>query len=807
MKRFVAYFSGLFLSVLTILFNSQTITAQHGYFNGQVLDDSTDQPIPFTLININGKESQILTDIEGHFSFPSLGINQLEFSSPYHYDVNFNATDYASGTPLEIRLNPSPPKEYLNSTSPKDEKTILWMLSKVTSNNPKRLKPFKYQAYNKLTLSADDWDKGFSDLELILNFLTKKQIKKIQGDHYLFLVETFSETKYFDNIDYSELVVGNKVSGIESPAILGLNSGMQYFSAYDRYVSIMGMQYISPLHVNSYKRYCYEIEDTLNLPEGSVLKVRFNPKPRRRFDGLKGYLYINITTGALTYFEASPARQKMASIKKTYQSFIKYKGINFPYATKTVASAKGLSSSKHKFWVSLRSYNTLPEDAKLTRKSFDEIALQSIDSAGLRNPLFWKAARMEPFSEKDSNTYLFYNNIGNFKKLDRLITLGEKIYNGQIPFKFVSFDLKNTFAVNPYEAFRSGVGFHTNERFSKLFRVGLYGAYGTGDKEFKYGGDLGIRISKKKDFWINYVYQHDLKEAGSTTLIFDRVIFASEALRKYGVFVKDFISKNEINVAGKAAKYMKIMGGVRTISSHPTYDYQYRDYAPGSTFGYDELFFGLRYAYGEKYFKSINSDFSFGSNFPVLYFQYTRGLNNGFNGEFNYQKIDVKIIEMIKLMGLGKTTAQLVGGYAMGDLTYSNLYNSKGAEKQLAVVVRNAFETMKFNEFLSDKHISLFLNYELGLLFNRDHRFNPSLELAHNMGIGSLSHPEYHKGVEFKTMEKGYIESGLIIGNIINIRLLGIGIGLGAGIYYRYGSYAYGDFTKDSVFKFSLDLY
>lgn len=62
------------------------------------------------------------------------------------------------------------------------------------------------------------------------------------------------------------------------------------------------------------------------------------------------------------------------------------------------------------------------------------------------------------------------------------------------------------------------------------------------------------------------------------------------------------------------------------------------------------------------------------------------------------------------------------------------------------------------------------------------------MTLIQNAVWGSLSNAEYHKLVNFKTMEKGYFESGLMVTNIYRFRYVNIlHFGLGDGVFLRYG--------------------
>jgi hypothetical protein len=57
------------------------------------------------------------------------------------------------------------------------------------------------------------------------------------------------------------------------------------------------------------------------------------------------------------------------------------------------------------------------------------------------------------------------------------------------------------------------------------------------------------------------------------------------------------------------------------------------------------------------------------------------------------------------------------------------------------------------------------------------------------MTFGTLSNPELHEGVPFKTLEDGFFESGLVFDNLIRFNILNTGyLGIGAGVFYRYGA-------------------
>jgi hypothetical protein len=105
------------------------------------------------------------------------------------------------------------------------------------------------------------------------------------------------------------------------------------------------------------------------------------------------------------------------------------------------------------------------------------------------------------------------------------------------------------------------------------------------------------------------------------------------------------------------------------------------------------------------------------------------------------------------------------------------------------------------NEFISDRFLSVFFRQNFGKLLFRTRSFQPEIVLVTNFGIGSLKSPERHRNIEFKTLEKGYYESGILINNILNQFFLGYGL----GVYYRYGPYTLEKSIDNFAFKFTLN--
>jgi hypothetical protein len=163
-------------------------------------------------------------------------------------------------------------------------------------------------------------------------------------------------------------------------------------------------------------------------------------------------------------------------------------------------------------------------------------------------------------------------------------------------------------------------------------------------------------------------------------------------------------------------------------------------------------------------------------------------------------KYEFKVSKQFITAKAGKPSFQIMGGWVNGNLPYTKLFAGHGSFVNYTLDVPNTFETMALNEFLSDRYVALFYSHDFGRLFIRKKYFQPQVIFINRFGFGSLSNPSNHFDIDYKAMEKGYYETGFLLNNLIRRGYLG----LGAGVYYRYGPYAFTDETKNLAVKFSL---
>jgi hypothetical protein len=139
------------------------------------------------------------------------------------------------------------------------------------------------------------------------------------------------------------------------------------------------------------------------------------------------------------------------------------------------------------------------------------------------------------------------------------------------------------------------------------------------------------------------------------------------------------------------------------------------------------------------------------------------------------------------------------GGIVLGDAPISHLYNATPNAsftnpwaKRIGFAGKNSFETMGYNEFISDRFAAIHLKHELKP-FNLGSKFKPQLIFTTSAAIGDIDNPAYHNGLAFKSLKNGYLESGLELKSIFK--------GFGLGTFYRYGANSNADWSDNLAVK------
>ena len=255
------------------------------------IDKESQIPVPF--VEINTKNGTFFSDIKGQAQLDSLSIIQI--SHPIYLSIAkiISSSDTTELTPIDIQ-------EKVAFTNTQSSELIEKVIANKKINEPKSHAPYSYKSYNKFYINTNRTTDTKQYLEKLLNPFSFT-FKNFEGDHYLILSESITERIYKEDLKEEEVITSSRISGVDRPLLLSLNSQVQSFSFYDDYIKISGKEYLSPLEDGGLKGYNYKIIHSSYTFDGSmVYTVLFYPKKNKRFESLRGVLYINSNQLCLT---------------------------------------------------------------------------------------------------------------------------------------------------------------------------------------------------------------------------------------------------------------------------------------------------------------------------------------------------------------------------------------------------------------------------------------------------------------------------------------------------------------------------
>ncbi len=805
----------------------QLLMAQTYSCNGKVLDDETRLPLAF--VNIVTDQSKIgtATDIDGKF--------EIHANEP----INFIRLSYVGYEPMTFYLNGKSEnlKIFLKKTSLElaevlivagenpAHRIIRHVIENRDANDPEKLKSFSYTSYDKMVFTVDTLQipdipdlmadsTRLADTANVVNANDSSDIrlKKYLENKDFFMLETVSERKFLSPDRNHQKVVASRISGFKDPVFLFLSSQMQSSSFYKELIKISDKNYINPISNGSLKKYFFQIEDTTYTPAGdSVFVISFRPGINTNFDGLSGVMSINTNGWAIQNVIAEPSRSEGGISIKIQQMYEFFEGTHwFPVQLNTDIIFKNVTVNKYPPIGRGKNYiRNIVLNPELVKRQFNQISIEVDPNAGDRSEAFWIDYRGDSLTERERKTYEYVDSLGKAEDFDKKVKTFKSLITGRLPMGKIDLDLSKIAKYNSHEGFYLGLGLLTSPKLSETFSLGGFWGYGFKDQTAKYGVDLGITLDKYRDVKLRLSYFEYVTETGGTSFFDDRDnLLNPDNFRDFLIERMDRTERKQASVSFRALRYATVNFGVTADYKRPAYGYNF--YAPAaagevpkpdSNFYFAEISAGFRFAYKEKFIQLPDTKISTGTNYPVIWFNFTRGITGLLNGEYAYNKFDLKIQKSFFIKYFGKSSFDIRAGYIDKPVPYTNLYNGRGAYRSFTIFAPASFATERMNEFLFDRYVFLFYTHNFGKLLWRGKKFSPEFALATNAGFGWLNHPEYHNNVTFDVMDKGYFESGLLINNLLNMMNV---YTLGVCVYYRYGAYSLPEVCDNFAYKLTL---
>ncbi|PKH66533.1 hypothetical protein CXF59_11365 [Flavobacterium sp. ALD4] len=823
-----------------ILFFFFTLSIQAQFqVNGIVKESTANKPLAFaTITSIDGATT--ISDVDGKFSLSSKNsIPSFEVS----YVGYFKTTVPIVKGQNYYTVLLLPKRDDLKEVYISNKKPALAIINKVienkNKNNPQiKLKTFEFKSYNKLIVSANpDSIKGAIDSVFIEKSIGKTfskidssayKFKEIINKQHLFQTEKVSQYQ-FGNQKLKETILGTKMAGFKQPVYEILAFNLQSFSVYDSSYELFETKYNSPIANDAPTDYNYKLLDTIAINGRMSYMIYFKNKKKSKASGLEGVLCIDQNNFAVSKaimrikgvldisgiheFEYIPQEEIWFPIRKTFKivkgkndddikilgGTVQFDGDvekDFQTRKKTPSDITYLLSKTDNFDIQ---YNT---PIKIKQ---NYISVEIKEDAINKSERFWDSYRKDSLDIRSQKTYLALDSIAIKRRIASRIRFGRKIINGFLPLGFFDMDLRKIISYNNYEGFRLGFGGITNDQFLKNFRIEGYTAYGTKDGNFKYNAGLSTRVGKLSDSWIGVSYTDDVREIASTLYTIEKRPFKLYDPRPIN------ISTFYNYVSWKASLKTQIIPKTESIWTlnrseiEPKFNYVYNlNNKLYSNYIMTTAMVSLQWNPFSDYMQTPNGRVEVEKGYPKFTFQFTQSLPKVLDNDFEFSKIDFKTEFEKNYLNGQKTNLLFEAGYAIGDIPLTHLYNTspnnitkESIIQRITFAGKNSFETMFFNEFFSTEFV--YFQFKHG--FNRVtilKKVKPSLVLVSRMAWGNLQKPEQHVGLDYKTLNEGYFESGIELNQIFK--------GLGLTAFYRYGPNQLSQFEDNIAVKLSYVL-
>ena len=797
------------ITLPTILLSQQTIKG--------VVTDQQEETLPFVTILINDSpKNGVTTDIDGRFeikaaetikslTFSYIGFEQLRLTAPFK-------------SSLEVQLKPTAYEfeavEVIAGENPA-HRIIKKVVANRDRNNHEKMDRYECLTYNKMTMGflpkPTDLDSAYLDRDTTKKRIQKgyRQLKNIHNQfskHDLMIVESISKRKFQYPKDLQEEVLHNQVSGFKELPLATFATDAQPFTFYEETLPIYMETYLNPISKGSTKKYFFTIEDTLFQQQDTLFIISFRPKKGKNFEGLKGVLYINTNQYAIQNVIAEPSDNQLMSFKieQKYQWINEEhwfpEQLNFEFYWEDFGPNYMSFLGYGKTYVSAANFH--PTFDKNTFKKGEKILF--LDKAFETTDSTWQTYRVDSLSQRELATYEVLDSLGEALKFDkwtkRLAALGE----GRYPIGPIDWVLRNTIAFNNYEKFRLGIGLSTNRKVSEKFEVGGYYAYGFGDKDWKYGANLSFFFDEYRQHRLDIIYHKDIAVPASINFQLNNNLLTP---RFFSTLI-DIEETKGFTFRSRPIKYWSTSLSFGQHQLTPTYDYTFVGQEINTTTTFTEVGVNFRYAFDEKFSRFFGYNVYESTNYPIVEFNYTRGLKDFWGGQYDYDKFLFSVEHSFDNRLFGQTSYRLEAGYINQDVPLNRLFTAPGFGSDSNVqLLANSFRIMDPYEFLSDRFVHFYFRQDFGSLLFKTKKIHPQIAIEHNLAFGSLRKPELHQGIDFKTLEKGFFEVGLVVNNILRFNYFNMSyIGLGVGAFYRYGPNALPTFNENKKIQATFTM-
>ncbi len=527
-----------FLLTITLLVLHTGINAQTTKIEGFVVDDLTNDPLPFTNIYFLNTTIGTISDTLGKFSIKSRQHDDTLVFSQLGYNTLKVFVEHGKKYQLIIRLTES--SALLNEVTIKPSENpahpiLRQIIKNKDRNNPDQFSKYSCRTYTNLAVSFANVQPETLDNNLL------KQLKKVLPESAdsadLLSVPVFYSEKvndnFVDNVD-NEVVVEqialrqNGIGLLESLDVKGYTNAMSAeVNFYNNYVELFQKRFVSPISSSGLQFYRYYLEDSITTDKGMEYRIRYLPK-RKKDPAFTGEFTVVKDLWALTSVTAILPSSANVNFLNTFTvafDFVRVNDSTFFFLENNFSASfnySKLKAAKSEMVLDI-SKTTTYSDVLLGDNAMRPSKADSLHSNKhiVETDSLIDSYRFLAKNQASVNTINTIDSINNIRWIKLLNKNTSMLFTGY--YNFGKFDLGPYLELirwNSVEGLRLSFSGRTSEQLSKRFFVGGKLGYGFGDERWKYGGSFAWKFKTDKRSVIGLEYTKDLLLLGALGRIF-----------------------------------------------------------------------------------------------------------------------------------------------------------------------------------------------------------------------------------------------------------------------------------------------
>lgn len=596
------------------------------------------------------------------------------------------------------------------------------------NNGLDKFDTYSFREYEKIQFDMANIDSAFMNRKVFkkLDFIFDYADSAANGNLALPL---FLNESVYTNIGQNNpskrkkrLLVAQKTSGFEDNQIVTLTAKNLYkeIDIYDNTINYFDIGFQSPVSRDGFSTYNYELMDTLTLNGQEVYHIRYEP---RRSDVLafEGQLYISTDHYAVTQATLRSTNKMSVNFVNGIFTELEYDNPNdstfLPKKYRTVLDLSAFSKSKNaKSLTATRSvdYADYKFNPALSAVDFETKEAELSEDFIRKDDQYWEAARVDSLNQQEKGIYEMLEKLEETPRFRRITKTYETFASGyyNVGNAVDIGDLYSIYGNNEVEGHRIRLGGRTYFSQNDDWRVQGYGAYGFKDRKFKYGAEAKYMFNKVNRFTIGAGTRRDVMQLGVQLTTDDGIMsrsFASSSVFGRGENAS-LSSANQTNVFAAIDPLknftVRLDGTLQSIKSanEEGFNLYYHDNDGmlRKTVNDSHVTLSLIARPGAKFSQTGVDRYEHSTLAPTIVVKYTRGLENVFNADYGYNKLQFMFFKPMLIGSWGKSFISLEAGKNFNAVPLA-LQNVIPGNQSYSLVA-NTFSQLNYYEFVADTY-------------------------------------------------------------------------------------------------------